>query len=118
MADVATPSAAKVATPDASAPEGKQQIVKPEKPDEAAFKEGLAKLEKAHTAAQEKFVSSSGNFLDACNLEGSFEEDIPLSRIYVALYRLQIQLRILLDRPCGSDHRLFVWRGKWQITDL
>lgn len=49
MADAATPAAA---------PEGKQQFVKPEKPDEAAFKDGLAKLEKAHAASQEKYVSA------------------------------------------------------------
>lgn len=59
MADAATPSAVKVATADTSASEGKQQFVKPEKPDEAKFKEELAKLEKDHAAAQEKFVSIS-----------------------------------------------------------
>jgi hypothetical protein len=51
MADVATPTA------DASAPQGKQQYVKPEKPDEVKYKEDLAKLEKEHAAAQEKLVS-------------------------------------------------------------
>ncbi|KAF2258109.1 hypothetical protein CC78DRAFT_538043 [Lojkania enalia] len=54
MADVATSSAAKVATADASAPEGKQHFVRPEKPDEEKFKEDVAKAEKAHAAAQEK----------------------------------------------------------------
>jgi hypothetical protein len=53
MADVATPSAAKVATSSE-----KQQVVKPEQPDEAKYKEDLAKAEKEHTAAQEKFVSA------------------------------------------------------------
>jgi hypothetical protein len=56
MADVATPSAAKMATADTSAPEGKQAPARPEKPDEDAFKEELAKAEKAHAAAQEKLV--------------------------------------------------------------
>lgn len=46
MADVATPPAA----------EGKQQIVKPEKPDDDKYKEDLAKAEKEHTAAQDKLV--------------------------------------------------------------
>ena len=62
MAEKATPSAAKVATADTAAPEGKQQkqdFVKPEKPDEAAFKEGLAKFDKEHEAAREKLVSST-----------------------------------------------------------
>jgi hypothetical protein len=49
MADVATP-------PAAEATQGKQQIVKPEKPDEDKYKEDLAKAEKEHTAAQEKLV--------------------------------------------------------------
>ena len=57
MADVATPPAAQAATADASASQGKQQIVKPEKPDEEKYKEDLAKAEKEHTAAQEKLVS-------------------------------------------------------------
>jgi hypothetical protein len=45
------------ATASAPAPEGKQQHVRPEKPDEEKYKEELAKAEKAHAAAQEKFVS-------------------------------------------------------------
>lgn len=49
MADVATPPAAD-ATP------SKQQIVKPEKPEEDKYKEDLAKAEKEHTAAQDKLV--------------------------------------------------------------
>jgi hypothetical protein len=48
MADVATPPAA----------EGKQQVVKPEKPDEDKYKEDLAKAEKEHTAAQDKLVGA------------------------------------------------------------
>ncbi|PSN64220.1 hypothetical protein BS50DRAFT_575663 [Corynespora cassiicola Philippines] len=58
MADAAAPSAAKVAsaTPDAApAPASKQQALKPEKPDEAKYKEDLAKAEKEYAAAQEKF---------------------------------------------------------------
>ncbi|KAH7410370.1 hypothetical protein DE146DRAFT_352861 [Phaeosphaeria sp. MPI-PUGE-AT-0046c] len=47
MAEVAPP-------PAADAPQGKQQIVKPEKPDEDKYKEDLAKAEKEHTAAQDK----------------------------------------------------------------
>ena len=51
MADVATPPAA----------EGKQQVVKPEKPDEDKYKEDLAKAEKEHTAAQDKLVGALFN---------------------------------------------------------
>jgi hypothetical protein len=59
MADVATPSTAQVATADATAaPQGKQQFVRPEKPDEEKYKEDLAKAEKAHTVAQEKLVNN------------------------------------------------------------
>jgi len=58
MADVATPPTAKVATADVPVSE-KQQVVKPEQPDEAKYKEDLAKAEKEHTAAQEKFVGVS-----------------------------------------------------------
>lgn len=63
MADVATPSAANVATADAT-PESKQQFVRPEKPDEESYKEELSKAEKAHATAQEKFVSRSRNLHD------------------------------------------------------
>lgn len=59
MADVATPPAPQKASANGSAPQGKQQIVKPEKPDEEKYKEALAKAEKEHTAAQEKLVSRS-----------------------------------------------------------
>lgn len=61
MADVATPPAAQTAAANGSAPQGKQQVVKPEKPDEDKYKEDLAKAEKEHTAAQEKLVSSRSN---------------------------------------------------------
>lgn len=47
-------------TASAPAPEGKQQHVRPEKPDEEKYKEELAKAEKAHAAAQEKLVCPSG----------------------------------------------------------
>ncbi|KAF2477843.1 uncharacterized protein BDR25DRAFT_275312 [Lindgomyces ingoldianus] len=60
MADVATPSAAKVATTDV--PKGKQQVVKPEKPDEETYKEELAKAEKEHAAAQQKFNAVKAKF--------------------------------------------------------
>lgn len=56
MAELATPSAAQVATTDATAPQEKQQIVRPEKPDEDKYKEDLAKAEKEHQAAQDKLV--------------------------------------------------------------
>jgi hypothetical protein len=51
MADVAT-------APAADAPKDKQQVVKPEKPDEDKYKEDLAKAEKEHAAAQEKLVGN------------------------------------------------------------
>jgi hypothetical protein len=51
MADVETP-------PAAEASQGKQQIVKPDKPDEDKYKEDLAKAEKEHTAAQDKLVGT------------------------------------------------------------
>ncbi|KAJ4311143.1 multicopy suppressor of BFA (Brefeldin A) [Neodidymelliopsis sp. IMI 364377] len=54
MAELATPSAAQVATADATAPQEKQQNVRPEKPDEDKYKEDLAKAEKEHQAAQDK----------------------------------------------------------------
>ncbi|KAH8724401.1 hypothetical protein GQ44DRAFT_740293 [Phaeosphaeriaceae sp. PMI808] len=54
MADVATSSA--------DATQAKQQIVKPEKPDEDQYKEALAKLEKEHTAAQDKLTASKAKF--------------------------------------------------------
>lgn len=56
MAELATPSAAQVATADATAPQEKQQNARPEKPDEDKYKEDLAKAEKEHQAAQEKLV--------------------------------------------------------------
>ncbi|KAF2005912.1 hypothetical protein P154DRAFT_518157 [Amniculicola lignicola CBS 123094] len=58
MADVATPTPAPAAATDATpAAPGKQQFVKPDKPDEEKYKEELAKAEKAHTAAQEKYTT-------------------------------------------------------------
>ena len=57
MADVATPPAAQAtSTNGAAAPKEKQQIVKPDKPDEDKYKEDLAKAEKEHQAAQDKLV--------------------------------------------------------------
>jgi hypothetical protein len=53
MADVTSPSGAAI---DGGEPE-KKIFVKPERPDEAAYKEALKKAEKAHTEAQDKFVS-------------------------------------------------------------
>lgn len=40
----------------AAAAPAKKQFVKPEKPDEDAFKKGLVEKEKEHSAAQEKLV--------------------------------------------------------------
>ncbi|KAF2876792.1 hypothetical protein BDV95DRAFT_561577 [Massariosphaeria phaeospora] len=66
MADVAPSPAAQAASTDASASaaaaDGKQQAVKPEKPDEDAYKEELARAEKAHTAAQDKFNATRAKF--------------------------------------------------------
>ena len=57
MADVTTPSAVAISTMDASAtPATKSTKARPEKPDEAAYKDNLANAEKAYLAAQEKFV--------------------------------------------------------------
>lgn len=56
MAELATPSAAQVATADATATQDKQQNVRPEKPDEDKYKEDLSKAEKEHQAAQDKLV--------------------------------------------------------------
>jgi len=47
MADVAAPQGAE---------KTKQQVVKPEKPDQEKYQEELAKAEKEHAAAQDKFV--------------------------------------------------------------
>lgn len=55
MAEVATSPAAE--KPTADAPQGKQQVVKPDKPDEEKYKQDLEKAEKEHAAAQEKLVS-------------------------------------------------------------
>lgn len=59
MADVATSPVAQTVTADAPATQGKQPIVKPDKPDDDKYKEDLAKVEKEHTAAQEKLVRLS-----------------------------------------------------------
>ncbi|CAE6999841.1 hypothetical protein P3342_001096 [Pyrenophora teres f. teres] len=53
MADVA-PAAAAAAATNGAAPQSKQPVVKPDKPDEDKYKEELAKLEKEHAAAQEE----------------------------------------------------------------
>ncbi|KAF2739520.1 hypothetical protein EJ04DRAFT_508799 [Polyplosphaeria fusca] len=54
---------ADVATPAASAADGKQQQhVRPEKPDEEQYKEQLAKAEKVHMAAQEKLNAVKAKF--------------------------------------------------------
>ena len=58
MADVTTPSAVAMSTMDAgvAAPVPKPHKTRPDKPDEAAYKEHLAKAEKMYLAAQETFV--------------------------------------------------------------
>jgi hypothetical protein len=66
MADVATPSGA--AMFDAGNTEKKEKTGKPTAPDEAAYKAALAKAEKDHAAAMERFVGcpffpSSPSFL-------------------------------------------------------
>ena len=85
MAELATPSAAQVATADATAPQEKQQVVRPEKPDEDQYKEDLAKAEKEHQAAQEKLVR-----LDIFNISLSRSHTLRSShRIPGYLQRLQ-----------------------------
>ena len=60
MADLSTPPRAATSTTDAGAPQpDKQQKARPEKPDEPKYKEDLAKAEKEHAAAQERFVCST-----------------------------------------------------------
>jgi hypothetical protein len=59
MADLATPSAAQISTSGAAktAPKQTSAVVKPEKPDEEAYKAELAKAEKDLKAAEERMVS-------------------------------------------------------------
>lgn len=55
MADLATPSAATMGTINAKAdPSSKSQVVKPERPDEDAYKKELAEAEKALSGVQER----------------------------------------------------------------
>lgn len=57
MADIATPSAAAMATMDAGIdPTGEVRKARPEKPDEGAYKLRLAEAEKAFVAAQQHLV--------------------------------------------------------------
>ena len=58
MADLATPSAAQISTSGAAktAPKPTSTVVKPEKPDEEAYKAELAKAEKELKAAEERMV--------------------------------------------------------------
>jgi hypothetical protein len=57
MADLATPSAAQIGTSGAAKTAGKgTPVVKPEKPDEEAYKSELAKAEKDLKAAEERMV--------------------------------------------------------------
>lgn len=59
MADVATLSAATMSTTGTSTPPIGSQKAKPEKPDEAKYKDDLAKAEKELATALEKLVSLS-----------------------------------------------------------
>jgi hypothetical protein len=56
MADVAKPTVAAVATNDESA-KTKTHVEKPDKPDDAEYKEGLAIKEKEHKTKQDAYVS-------------------------------------------------------------
>ena len=58
MAELATPSAAQISTSGAAktAPKQTSSVVKPEKPDEEAYKAELAKAEKDLKAAEERMV--------------------------------------------------------------
>jgi hypothetical protein len=69
MADVATPSAAKMSTihagADKAAPKGEKKVVdRPERPDEEAYKTELAKAEKELKAAEERMVSKQASPAD------------------------------------------------------
>jgi hypothetical protein len=57
MADVATPSGA--AMFDAGNTEKKEKTGKPAAPDEAAYKAALAKAQKEHDVAMDKFVCNN-----------------------------------------------------------
>ena len=61
MAELATPSAAQIGTSGAAktAPKQTSAVVKPEKPDEEAYKAELAKAEKDLKAAEERMVRLS-----------------------------------------------------------
>lgn len=56
MADIPKPSSTSSNSSTGADPVDKTQKAKPEKPDEQLFKESLAKAEKEHAAAMEKFV--------------------------------------------------------------
>jgi len=56
MADLATPSGAAMFDGSAQDKKDKKVFEKPEKPDEAVYKENLKKAEKAHATAVEKLV--------------------------------------------------------------
>lgn len=60
MADLATPSAAQISTSGAAKTAGKSTpVVKPEKPDEEAYKQELAKAEKELKSSEERMVRLS-----------------------------------------------------------
>jgi hypothetical protein len=91
MADVATPSAAKVATSSE-----KQPVVKPEQPDEAKYKEELAKAEKEHTAAQEKFVSAFQTPLHRFHVFPSSRCECPLALAAICHIAAHCCVRLLI----------------------
>lgn len=68
MADLATPSAAAISTVGAAktapASKDKAPVVKPERPDEEAYKTELAKREKDLKASEERLVRGMNNTLD------------------------------------------------------
>lgn len=57
MADVAKPSPTPIAASEESS-KPKSHVEKPEKPDDAEYKKGLAIKEKEHKTKQEAYVSS------------------------------------------------------------
>ncbi|KAF2147343.1 uncharacterized protein K452DRAFT_217820 [Aplosporella prunicola CBS 121167] len=70
MAEVATPSAAAMATGEQKS-DKKQQVVKPEKPDEEKFRAELAKLKKEQQAASEKLEAAKAKVETAFNNKDS-----------------------------------------------
>lgn len=69
MAELATPSAAQIGTSGAAKTAGKSTpVVKPERPDEEAYKAELAKAEKELKASEERMVCLSRDGRLHCGL--------------------------------------------------